>query len=607
MTFDPFFSQVIDPLDIEKVEKRTRVFSKMLERDKVVPKYTWDEIKFIKLLGQGGFCSVTKVKITESCGGQKQHDESSHERRWNRRRAKDRGTSITEMRTSPTTQSSLSPRQDDDDENDDKKKATEAKGTTTTSNVVGGRGEKERIYALKSLNLVTIEQDDFVNAATDLLCEAALLSNLKHENIISFRGMAKMTSAKPSTTAVTTASMKDGDDNAAAVAAPDKESDKDGSYQYEDGRGFFFLMDVLDETLRSRFENWRKMEKRSQRQQQRTRIAQLSPFKFGRKSITTTSLSPAPRQSPIPPTSSPSGMTIGNNNNNGCGPPSIVQRLQTVALGIAKGMEYLHSENIVMRDLKPDNVGFRVDENSNGNDIVTIFDFGLARPVHKVKDVAGSWNYCAPEYILNKQCSLACDVFSYSLVLYELVTLLVPFEQMKNRKKAMKEDIYLNDERPSLDKIDDVLPTISSSVSCSSSACDEKDGNYNDSIKKLIQDCWDSDPKKRPTFSRIIQRLEDIISDIESTSSSWTERESEVPIAVVTSSQTPDSIGKTTVSTASTSTSKPTPGSSSSSLSPVRAAKDFFLSRRRTNKKHKDDPVIAPPPFSVASDDDVDE
>ena len=94
MTFDPFFTQVIEQKDIDKVEKRTRVFSEMMGKGKQVAKFEWDEISFIKLLGQGGFCTVTKVRI----GDQRQQENRrknqnrstiSHEqqRRWSRRRA----------------------------------------------------------------------------------------------------------------------------------------------------------------------------------------------------------------------------------------------------------------------------------------------------------------------------------------------------------------------------------------------------------------------------------------------------------------------------------------------------------------------------------------
>jgi len=54
----------------------------------------------------------------------------------------------------------------------------------------------------------------------------------------------------------------------------------------------------------------------------------------------------------------------------------MISRIEKVGLGIARGMEYLHSLNIIFRDLKPHNIGF--DE----NDVVKIFDFGLAREYH---------------------------------------------------------------------------------------------------------------------------------------------------------------------------------------------------------------------------------
>ena len=50
-------------------------------------------------------------------------------------------------------------------------------------------------------------------------------------------------------------------------------------------------------------------------------------------------------------------------------------RVEGPALGIARGMAYLHSRGIALRDLKPDNIGF--DE----SDTVKLFDFGMARKV----------------------------------------------------------------------------------------------------------------------------------------------------------------------------------------------------------------------------------
>jgi serine/threonine protein kinase len=72
--------------------------------------------------------------------------------------------------------------------------------------------------------------------------------------------------------------------------------------------------------------------------------------------------------------------------------PGVHERLSGIALGIAKGMEYLHVKKVMLRDLKPANVGF----DREGN--VRLFDFGLAREVTTTSDsiiqgVAGSYRY----------------------------------------------------------------------------------------------------------------------------------------------------------------------------------------------------------------------
>jgi serine/threonine protein kinase len=55
-------------------------------------------------------------------------------------------------------------------------------------------------------------------------------------------------------------------------------------------------------------------------------------------------------------------------------PPPLTKRLETIAMGIIQGMEYLHKKNILIRDLQPANIGFDV---TTG--VVKIFDLGLAR------------------------------------------------------------------------------------------------------------------------------------------------------------------------------------------------------------------------------------
>jgi hypothetical protein len=66
-------------------------------------------------------------------------------------------------------------------------------------------------------------------------------------------------------------------------------------------------------------------------------------------------------------------------------------RMENVALGIVKGMIYLHEKGIVMRDLKPQNVGF--DEEGT----VRLFDFGMAR---KLEDCDNNEICGSPRYVI---------------------------------------------------------------------------------------------------------------------------------------------------------------------------------------------------------------
>eukprot|EP00545_Synedropsis_sp_CCMP1620_P003133 CAMPEP_0119030954 /NCGR_PEP_ID=MMETSP1176-20130426/41292_1 /TAXON_ID=265551 /ORGANISM="Synedropsis recta cf, Strain CCMP1620" /LENGTH=274 /DNA_ID=CAMNT_0006987335 /DNA_START=163 /DNA_END=987 /DNA_ORIENTATION=+ len=94
------------------------------------------------------------------------------------------------------------------------------------------------------------------------------------------------------------------------------------------------------------------------------------------------------------------------------GKKRLIERIESTALGVAKGMEYLHSKNIVFRDLKPDNVGFDVYKN------IKIFDFGLARDLGcvsrsgEVLGFTGTPRYMANEIGEGTRYGLKVDVYS---------------------------------------------------------------------------------------------------------------------------------------------------------------------------------------------------
>ena len=157
---------------------------------------------------------------------------------------------------------------------------------------------------------------------------------------------------------------------------------------------------------------------------------------------------------------------------------SLSARLQTVALGVAKGLEYLHQNNIVLRDLKPQNIGF------DCHGTPKIFDLGFARELHTIEEseIAGSLRYMAPEVALRKGALLASDVYSFGVLLWEICTLEKPYRGF-GTKESFIEGVVNRKQRPSLSSIP------------------------SSSLRQLIKECWDPNPELRPTMSHVVKVL----------------------------------------------------------------------------------------------------
>ncbi|PNX73931.1 serine/threonine-protein kinase, partial [Trifolium pratense] len=96
-----------------------------------------------------------------------------------------------------------------------------------------------------------------------------------------------------------------------------------------------------------------------------------------------------------------------------------------VALEAAKGLEYLHDKAnppVIYRDLKSSNILLDKDFNAK------LSDFGLAKlgptgdKSHVSSRVMGTYGYCAPEYQRTGQLTVKSDIYSFGVVLLELIT-----------------------------------------------------------------------------------------------------------------------------------------------------------------------------------------
>ncbi|KAH6795415.1 hypothetical protein C2S51_036401 [Perilla frutescens var. frutescens] len=158
-------------------------------------------------------------------------------------------------------------------------------------------------------------------------------------------------------------------------------------------------------------------------------------------------------------------------------------KLISMALDIARGMEYIHSQRVIHRDLKPENILLTEDLH------LKIADFGIACEEacrDFLADDPGTYRWMAPEMIKRKHYGRNVDVYSFGLILWEFVVGKVPYEDMTPIQAAFA--VVNKNLRPAIP------------VDCPPA------------MKALIEQCWSLQPDKRPAFWQIVKVLEEFES-----------------------------------------------------------------------------------------------
>ncbi|KAI3408099.1 uncharacterized protein J3R85_020430 [Psidium guajava] len=109
-------------------------------------------------------------------------------------------------------------------------------------------------------------------------------------------------------------------------------------------------------------------------------------------------------------------------------------QLLKFAIDVCEGMEYLHKSNIIHRDLKTANL---LMDNHN---VVKVADFGVARFQSQggvMTAETGTYRWMAPEVINHQRYDEKADVFSFAVVLWELITAKIPYENMTPLQAAL--------------------------------------------------------------------------------------------------------------------------------------------------------------------------
>jgi serine/threonine protein kinase len=173
------------------------------------------------------------------------------------------------------------------------------------------------------------------------------------------------------------------------------------------------------------------------------------------------------------------------------------------ARNLASALAHIHEKNIVHRDLKPANIGF----DTHGD--IQIFDFGLSRELPRVDpgeeaflySNAGSLPYMAPEVAHSKPHNQSADVFSFSIVLWQMITGKThPYPNATSSKNLIRHVFQLH-KRP---------------------RCKGKTwAACHPLLQDLVQDAWATNPYDRPSMQEMYGTLREVLYLEESSEGSF--------------------------------------------------------------------------------------
>jgi serine/threonine protein kinase len=189
------------------------------------------------------------------------------------------------------------------------------------------------------------------------------------------------------------------------------------------------------------------------------------------------------------------------------GGPLPVRRALELGLEVARALAFAHGQGLVHRDVKPQNILL----NDEGRAKVT--DFGIARSLDTLSNtqtgtVLGTSHYIAPEQARGEHVDAQTDIYSFGVVLYELLTGELPYSGDNFLTVAMK---HVNEPIPSVfDRRPDTPLRLAS----------------------LIERCMAKSPADRPaSMDDVVGELEACRSELDGKDGGDGEHDSEAPLA----------------------------------------------------------------------------
>jgi serine/threonine protein kinase len=228
---------------------------------------------------------------------------------------------------------------------------------------------------------------------------------------------------------------------------------------YSDPASGFLVLERLHETLHDVLERWRRERGGERRKCSLLRRLTIAPLPANKEANTERGNDPKNRA---------------------------LARVSSVGIPLCRAMAFLHRRSIIFRDLSPSNVGFDVQYGT-----LKLFDFGTARVFSTDRTMTkctGTPRYSSPEGLAGETYGLPADVYSFSVVLWEVTShrLVRPYALVRD-VEAARRSIARMRYRPPLHHVPDRH------------------------LRELINSGWDPSPDLRPPFALFAAKLESLV------------------------------------------------------------------------------------------------
>jgi len=152
-------------------------------------------------------------------------------------------------------------------------------------------------------------------------------------------------------------------------------------------------------------------------------------------------------------------------------------QLSRIALEVALGLAYLHSQQFIHRDIKSANI--LLDDEYHAK----LTDFGIStRFDHEHTAETGTYRFMAPEVITHQRYDEKCDVYSFGILLWEITHQDIPFRGQHQLQAAF--GVAMHKRRPNI--------VLSKPLK---------------RFGTLIAKCWEDSPAKRPLMEAVVRQL----------------------------------------------------------------------------------------------------